>query len=95
MSGLAVTLFLSGEVLIRQWSEVNDLCHKRMQFSHVRVFSDACTVQKRATKSDTSGHCLVLVRGGVARIGEGPQYAARQRRLVAACVMKDTELEKL
>ena len=30
----------------------------RVQFSHVRVFSDSRNVQKRATKSDTSGHCL-------------------------------------
>ena len=29
-----------------------------MQFSHGRVFSDSRNVQKRATKSDTSGHCL-------------------------------------
>ena len=32
---------------------------ERVQFSHVRVFSDSRNVQKRATKSDTSGHCLV------------------------------------
>ena len=31
---------------------------KRVRFSHVRVFSDTRNVQKRATKSDTSGHCL-------------------------------------
>ena len=30
-----------------------------MQFSHVRVFSDLSNVQKRATKSDTLGHCLL------------------------------------
>ena len=46
-----------------QWPEVYDLCHTflhafRVQFSHVRVFSDSRNVQKRATKSDTSGHCL-------------------------------------
>ena len=31
-----------------------------VEFSHVRasVFSDSRNVQKRATKSDTSGHCL-------------------------------------
>ena len=34
---------------------------KRVQFSHVRVFSDSRNVQKRATKSDTSGHCLVYM----------------------------------
>ena len=32
----------------------------RVQFSHGRVFSDSRNVQKRATKSDISGHCLVL-----------------------------------
>ena len=47
----------------RQWPEVYDSCHSflhafRVQFSHVRVFSDSRNVQKRATKSDTSGHCL-------------------------------------
>ena len=31
---------------------------KRLHFSHVRVFADSRNVQKRATKSDTSGHCL-------------------------------------
>ena len=31
---------------------------KRVQFSYGSVFSDSCNVQKRATKSDTSGHCL-------------------------------------
>ena len=31
---------------------------KRVRFSHVRVFSDSRNLQKRATKSDTSGHCL-------------------------------------
>ena len=30
----------------------------RVQFSHVRVFSDSRNMQKRATKSHTSGHCL-------------------------------------
>ena len=33
----------------------------RVQFSHVRVFSDSRNVQKRATKSHTSGHCLAGV----------------------------------
>ena len=36
-----------------------ELQAKHVQFSHVRVFSDSRNVQKRATKSDTSGHCLV------------------------------------
>ena len=30
----------------------------RVRFSHVRVLFDSRNVQKRATKSDTSGHCL-------------------------------------
>ena len=30
-----------------------------VQFSYVRIFSDSHNVQKRATKSDTSGHCLL------------------------------------
>ena len=33
----------------------------RVQFSHVREFSDSRNVQKRATKSDTSGHCLDIM----------------------------------
>ena len=35
-------------------------CENRTRFSHGRVFSDSrnLNVQKRATKSDTSGHCL-------------------------------------
>ena len=32
----------------------------RVRFSHVRVFSDSRNVQKRATKSETSGHCLSM-----------------------------------
>ena len=49
----------------RQWPEVYNLCHtflhvaKRVRFSHGRVFSDSRNVQKQATKSDTSGHCLL------------------------------------
>ena len=53
---------------IRQWPELYVLCHtfctlreKCVRFSHVRVFSDSHNVQKRATKSDTSGHCLSLM----------------------------------
>ena len=45
----------------RQWPEVYDLCHtllKRVRFAHVRVCFHSRNVQKRATKSDTSGHCL-------------------------------------
>ena len=33
---------------------------KRVHFSHVRVFFDSRNVQKRVTKSDTSGYCLLL-----------------------------------
>ena len=46
----------------RQWPEVYDLCNtflKRVRFSHGRVLFDSRNVQKRATKSDTSGHCLL------------------------------------
>ena len=32
-----------------------------MRFSHGRVLFDSRNVQKRATKSDTLGHCLGLV----------------------------------
>ena len=39
----------------------------RVQFSHVSVFSDLRNVQKRATKSDTSDHCLLSI-GGVNEI---------------------------
>ena len=31
----------------------------RVRFSHVRMFFDWSNVQKRATKSDTLGHCLI------------------------------------
>ena len=31
----------------------------RVRFSHGRVFFYSCNVQKRATKSDTSAHCLI------------------------------------
>ena len=44
---------------------VRELHAKRVQFSHVRVFSDSRNVQKRATKSDTSGHCLAGSKAGV------------------------------
>ena len=33
---------------------------KRVQFSHVRMFSDSRNVQKSVTRIITSGHCLVL-----------------------------------
>ena len=32
---------------------------KRVLFSHGSVFFYLCNVQKRATKSDTLGHCLL------------------------------------
>ena len=59
-------------LVTRQWSKVYDLCHTflhivlvrkhtfSVQFSHGRVFSDSHNVQKRLTKSDTSGHCLLV-----------------------------------
>ena len=34
-----------------------------VQFSYVCVFSDSHNMQKRATKSDTSGHCLLQCLG--------------------------------
>ena len=40
----------------------------RVQFSHVRVFSDSRNMQKRATKSGTSGHCLVALLVLVAKL---------------------------
>ena len=40
----------------------------RVQFLHVRVFSDSRTMQKRATKSGTSGHCLVALLVLVAKL---------------------------
>ena len=37
---------------------LRELHAKSVQFLHVSVFSDSSNVQKRATKSDTLGHCL-------------------------------------
>ena len=60
--GVAVQGPSDGGEGARQWPEVSDFvarfCSKRVQFSHVRVFSDSRNVQKRATKTDTSGHCI-------------------------------------
>ena len=39
----------------------------RMQFSHIRAFSDSRNVQRRATKSDTSSHCLRTTTPGAIR----------------------------
>ena len=57
----------------------------RVQFSHVRVFSDSRNVQKRATKSDTSGHCLVAellicIAAAAAATAAAVAYRRRQRR---------------
>ena len=46
---------------VRQHTNMRELHVKCMQFSHIRVFSDSRNVQKRATKSDTWGHCLVVL----------------------------------
>ena len=61
---------------IRQLPEVYDLCHTflhvarvkkptamrdRVLFSHGLRFFDSHNVQKRATKSDTLGHCLMYI----------------------------------
>ena len=45
---------------VKKHTAVRESHVKRVQFSNVRVFSDSRNVQKRATKPDTSGHCLVL-----------------------------------
>ena len=45
-------------VRVRKHTNMRELHAKRVQCSHVRVFSDSRNVQKSATKSDTSGHCL-------------------------------------
>ena len=42
----------------RQWPEVYDLCQTFLHVAHGRGFFHSRNVQKRATKSDTSGHCL-------------------------------------
>ena len=42
-----------------------------VRFSLGRVFSDSRNVQKQATKSDTSGHCLLATN-----FGPGPEAAA-------------------
>ena len=53
----------------RQWPEVYDLCytflhvHAQRQIWHGRRFFDSRNVQKRGTKSDTSGHCLLVPSG--------------------------------
>ena len=43
--------------LNRKHTDMRELHAKHM---HVSVFSDLSNVQKRATKSDTSGHCLYI-----------------------------------
>ena len=50
------------------------IARKRVQFSHVHVFSDSRNVHKRATKPDTSGHCL--------QITKQPGLRARERQSV-------------
>ena len=48
-------------VLVRKDTDIRELHAFRVQFSNVRVFSDSRNVQKRAIKSDTSGHCLMMM----------------------------------
>ena len=43
---------------VRKHTDMLELHVLRVRFSYVCVFSDSRNVQKRATKSDTSGHCL-------------------------------------
>ena len=47
----------------RQWPKVHDLCHAFLHVARVknlRPCENRVNVQKRATKSDASGHCLVV-----------------------------------
>ena len=62
----------------------------RVQFSHVRVFSDSRNVQKRATRSDTSGHCLHLPAAALepaqtAPVGMGPRYVIYVTHFCTMC----------
>ena len=52
---------------------------KHVQFSHVLVFSHLLNVQKHATKSDTSGHCLVQTN----LLGE-PGVSTNQKKILLA-----------
>ena len=45
-------------VRVEKHTDMRETHAKLVCFSHVRVFFYSCNVQKRATKSDTSGHCL-------------------------------------
>ena len=56
---------------------------KRVQFSHVRVISDSRNVQKRATESDTSGHCLQHTVTVCLELSPpvGPRYASPSLKL--------------
>ena len=42
------------------WIENVRLCENRVRFTHGRTFFNSRNVQKRATKSDTSGPCLLF-----------------------------------
>ena len=44
---------------VRKHTDMRELHAFRVQFSHIRVFSDLRNVQKRKKKSDTSGQCPV------------------------------------
>ena len=55
---ICVKLFLH-DARVRKHTDMRVLHAKRAQFSHVRMFSGSRNVQKRATKSYTSGHCLL------------------------------------
>ena len=48
---------------VKQHTDMRESQAFRVRFAHVRVFCDSRKVQKRATKSDTSGHCLASMEG--------------------------------
>ena len=50
----------------------------RVRFSHGSVFSDSRNVQKRATKSDTSGHCVEWSKCWVGASWELQQRGVRE-----------------
>ena len=61
-SGLRYVICVTHFCTLRESEELHidmrELHAFRVQFAHVRVFSDSSNLQKRATKSDTLGHCL-------------------------------------
>ena len=70
-------------------------CPKSVRISHVREFLDSCNMQKRATKSDTSGHCLLSAHRVLRKPGGGrgcPDVAVVQadpRRVSGGLLLDD------